>query len=83
DNFPYLPKREYDRLVAKVDRIKPKGPLVKPRLSGAAVTNMTAWYNETYRNAVLEWGELIDLGRGPDSPLLVRWFRVHYSKRAT
>ena len=83
DDFPYLSKTEYDRLVAEVDRIKRKGSLVKPRLSGAAVTNMTAWYRETYRNGVLEWGELVDLRRASDAPLLVRWFRVYYSKRAT
>lgn len=83
DNFPYLSKTEYDRLIAEIDRINPKGFLVKPRLPGAAVTNMTAWYKETYTNGVLEWGEVVDLRRPTDAPLLVRWFRVHYSKRAT
>jgi hypothetical protein len=83
NDFPNLSKTEYDRLVAEVDRIKPKGSLVKRRLPGAAVTNMTAWYRETYRHAVLEWGEVVDLRRAPDAPLLVRWFRLYYSKRAT
>jgi hypothetical protein len=83
NDFPNLSTTEYDRLVAEVDRIKPKGSLVKRRLRGAVVTNMTAWYSETYRHALLEWGEVVDLRRASDAPLLVRWFRLYYSKRAT
>ncbi len=83
DNFPNLSKTEYDKLVTDVDKIKAKGSLVKPHLPGAFVTNMTAWYRETYRNGVLEWGEVVDLRRASDAPLLVRWFRVYYATHAT
>ncbi len=83
DHFPYLSKTEYERLVAEVDGVKPKGPLVKPASPVSFVTNMTAWRRETHRAGILEWGELVDLGRGDNAPLLVRWFRVYYSKRAT
>ena len=82
-NFPNLSKTEYDKLVTDVDKIKAKGSLLKPHLPGAFVTNMTAWYRETYRNGVLEWGEVVDLRRASDAPLLIRWFRVYYSKHAT
>jgi hypothetical protein len=83
DNFPNLSKTEYERLVAEVDGVKPKGALIKRRASTAAGTNMTAWWRESYRHGILEWGEVVDLRRAPDAPTLVRWFRVYYSKRAT
>jgi len=83
DNFPYLSKAEYDRLVAEVDRIKPKGPLVKPASLTSVVTNMTARRRQSHRAGILEWGELVDLRCADDAPLLVKWFRVYYSKRAT
>jgi len=83
DNFPNLSKIEYDRLVTDVDKIKAKGSLVKPHSPGAFVTNMTAWYRETYSNGVLEWGEVVDLRRTSDAPSLVRWFRVYYTTQAT
>ena len=56
DHFPYLSKTEYKRLVAEVDRIKAKGPLVKPASPISMVTNFTAWRRETYRATLLEWG---------------------------
>jgi hypothetical protein len=83
DHFPYLSKTEYQRLVAEVDRIKAKGPLVKPASPISMVTNFTAWRRETHRAAVLEWGEVVDWDAAADVPRLVRFFRVHYSKRAT
>jgi hypothetical protein len=83
DSFPFLPKIEYERLVAEMDRIKPMGPLVKPASAISIVTNMTAWHRETHRRGLLEWGEVMDWDRAPDTPYLVRWFRVYYSNRAT
>jgi len=83
DHFPYLSKTEYQRLVAEVDRIKAKGPVVKPASPISMVTNFTAWRRETHRAAVLEWGEVVDWDAAADVPRLVRFFRVYYSKRAT
>ena len=40
---------------------------------------MTAFRRAVYRHAALEWGELVDLRRRDDAPLLVRWVRVYYS----
>ena len=38
DNFPNLSKTEFESILAEVDRIKPKGSLVKTRSPYAAVT---------------------------------------------
>jgi hypothetical protein len=80
DNFTNLTKSEYENLLARLDNVKPKGALIKPRPGGAAVTNMTAWYKEVYEYAVLEWGEVVDLRRGEDAPLEIRWLRLTYQK---
>ena len=79
NNFAFLTKAEYEDLLTRLDTIKPKGVLVKPASPGSIVTNMTAFHRAAYRHAVLEWGELVDLRRSEDAPLLVRWVRVYYS----
>jgi hypothetical protein len=80
DNFANLTKSEYENLLARLDNVKPKGALIKPAPSGAAVTNMTAWYKAVYENAVLEWGEVVDLRRGENAPVEIRWLRLTYQK---
>jgi len=57
-----------------------KGALIRSRPSGSVVSNMTSWWNEVYANAVLEWGEVVDLRRGEDAPLEIRWLRLTYQK---
>jgi len=75
DGFRNLSRSEYEHLLAQINQIKSRGPLV-----GSVTTNSSGWREETYRDAVLEWDEV-----GKPSPLdaskLVRWFTVFYVKR--
>ena len=81
DDFRYLSKPEYERLLAEIDRIKPRGTLVEPASPKSVVTNFTAWHQETYSGGILEWGEVADSSRPSDAPVLVRWFKILYVKR--
>jgi hypothetical protein len=81
DDFRNLSKTDYERLLAEIDKIKPKGPLVEPASPTSVVTNFTAWRRETYQNAILEWGEVADSRRTADAPFLARWFKIFYVKR--
>lgn len=81
DNFTYLSKSQYDAVLEQIDTIKPRGALIKSSESISVVTNMTAPHREIYRRAMLDWGEIIDLRRSENAPLLVRWIRVHYYER--
>jgi hypothetical protein len=78
DNFAYLSKSEYESLLIHLDTIKPKGALVKPAPSISFVTNMTAPHKENYEHAVLRWGEIVDLRRGENAPLEVRYIQLTY-----
>ncbi len=80
DNFANLTKSEYENLLERLDRVKSKGAQIKSRPSASAVTNLTAWYKEVYENAVLEAGEVVDLRRGENAPLEIRWLRLTYQK---
>ena len=73
DSPPTLSQTEFKGLVAKLGRLKSEGRLVKPRNSISVVTNSTAYYKETYKYAVLEWGELADRSG-------VRFFSINYMK---
>jgi hypothetical protein len=44
------------------------------------VTNLTHFRKDEYENAVLEWGELMDVRRRPDAPVLVRWIGLKFTK---
>jgi hypothetical protein len=81
DDFRNLSKTEYERLLTQVDQLKARGSLVKPASSISVVTNLTAWRKETYADATLAWGEVAGSQRPADAPVLVRWFRVYYSRR--
>ena len=81
DDFRYLSEPEYERLLAEIDRIKPKGTLVEPASPTPEVRNFTAWRRETYTSGILEWGEVADSQRPANAPVLVRWFNVLYIKR--
>lgn len=74
-DFRNLSKAEYEHLLAQIDQIKPRGPLVK-----SVTTNSSGWREETYRDSVLEWDEV---GKPPalDPSGLVRWFTVFFVKR--
>jgi hypothetical protein len=79
DNFAYLSKAQYAAVLSQIDTIKSRGALIKGSEKISVVTNLTAPHYETYRRARFAWGELVDLRRGDNAPLLVRWIRVHYS----
>ena len=80
DNFEYLSKVEYEKLLKKIDAITPKGKLVKPAAAISYVTNLTAWHTEIYEKAALTWGELVDLRRGENAPYEVKWFKLCYGE---
>jgi hypothetical protein len=81
DDFRNLSKTEYERLLAQVNQINPRESLVKPASPISVVTNLTAWREEAYADALLKWGEVAGSQRPADAPLLVRWFEVLYIKR--
>src|ERR1044072_1905607 len=78
DNFSFLSKSQYEMVLNQIDCIKSRGPLIRGSEKISVITNMTAPHHETYRRAKLGWGELIDLRRGDNAPLMVRWITVHY-----
>ncbi len=80
DNFEYLSKSQYDTVVTQIDAIKSRGARIKGSEKIPVVTNMTAPHHEIYRRATFAWGELIDLRRGDNAPLRVRWIEVHYHR---
>ena len=75
DEFPHLSKLEYERLLAQIDHIKPRGSLVQ-----TGTTNSSGWLEETYREAVIKRDEIRD-SSAPDASRLVRRFTVFYVKR--
>jgi hypothetical protein len=83
DDFTYLSQVEYENLLARLDGIKAKGALRKPDSGGSVVTNLTSWHKAFYENAVLEWGEVVDLRRGENAPLAIKWIRLNYLKPQT
>lgn len=77
-DFWNLSKPDYEHLLAQIDQIKPRGPLVK-----SVTTNSSGWREETYRDSVLEWDE-VGKPTALDPSGLVRWFTVFFVKaRAT
>jgi hypothetical protein len=79
DDFRNLSKSDFERLLADIDRVKPKGTLMKPASDAPEIRNSTAWRRATYTDAVLEWGEVADSQRA-QTPATVRWFNVSYVK---
>jgi len=79
-DFAFLSKADYESLLVRLDKIRPRGHLVKESSGISVVTNLTAHRKVVYRNAVLTWGELVDVRRGENLPLQVRWLRLDFSK---
>ena len=73
----YLTRYDYEKLLQRLDRIAPKGRLLK-RGRMAVVTNMTAPYKDFYERAELTRGEVVDLRRGDYVPPLVKYVKVRY-----
>ena len=83
DDFRYLTISDYERLLAQLDRIKPKGTLIEPTSPTPEIRNFTAWQRATYSEGVLRWGEVADSQR-VNNPTLVRWLEIIYvTQRAT
>ncbi|HMJ08191.1 MAG TPA: hypothetical protein VK468_04255 [Pyrinomonadaceae bacterium] len=82
DDFTDLSQSEYLALLARLDRTKDRGKLIRLANTISSVTNMTAWYTERYENASLTWGQVVDLRKGDDHPNEVRWFRLKYGANA-
>ena len=77
DDFPHLSKPEYERLLAQVDQIKPRGAL----LQTPVVTKSDGSHEQQYREGDLAWDETTDPKRSQDAPVLIRSFRFYYLKR--
>jgi hypothetical protein len=73
--FPHLSNGQYDHLLAQLDQIKSRGPLMK-----SVTINSSGWREETYRDAVVEWDE-VQHGSSRDASRLIRWFKLLYPKR--
>ena len=80
DDFRYLTSSDYERLLAQLDHIKPKGILIEPASPTPEIRNFTAWHRETYNDGVLSWGEVADAERA-QTPTLVRWLEIIFVKR--
>jgi hypothetical protein len=74
--FPHLSKAEYERLLAQVDRIKPRGPLV----DGAVITTPDGWREQKYRAGLLRWEEATNSQRPSDAPV-IHSFLFYFLKR--
>lgn len=75
DDFPHLSKSEYDRLLAQVDQIKQRGPLI-----GTVTTNPDGSREQQYREGVLRWEEMTGSERSSDART-IRLFHFYYLKR--
>jgi len=78
DDFRNLSKSEFERLLADIDNLKPRGTLIKPASANPEIRNLTAWRRETYTGAELEWGEVADPQKPSDAPVTIRWLNVYY-----
>jgi hypothetical protein len=76
EDFQHLSKTEYERLLAQVDQIKPRGALVDT----AVTTNADGSREQKYGAGVLKWEEMTDSLRSPGAPL-IRLFSFYYLKR--
>jgi hypothetical protein len=73
----HLTRYDYEKLLQRLDRVEPKGGLLKRGVSGV-VTNMTSPVNDLYERAELKRGEVLDLRRGDYAPTLFRYVRLRY-----
>jgi len=79
DDFSCLTVVESKELLEKLDKIKPKGALVEKGRVGA-VTNMTAWFTDKYKNAAVTRGQIVDLRLPDDAPIEIKWIKVRFKK---
>jgi hypothetical protein len=79
DDFTHLTAAEYEELLEKLDKIKPKGALVE-KGKFAAVTNMTAWFTDKYKKAAVTRGQIADARLPNDAPIEYKWITVRFKK---
>ena len=80
-SFPLLTWTDFQSLLARLDRLKPKGTLVKKANNITVVTNSTGYFKEGYRSGLLEWGE-VGIGFRGSKENGIRFFTVRYFRHA-
>lgn len=79
DELPQIPQNQFRELINKLERIKPKGKLLKKTYS-PAVTNSTLWRYELYENALITYGIFEDWRESNREDLGIRWIRINFDQ---
>lgn len=69
---------EYESLLAQLNRVRPKGRIVK-HAKFPVVTNSTARNRDRYEYAVLETGNIVDARRAENAPRAIKYFIVYFT----
>jgi hypothetical protein len=80
-SFPLLSWSAFEKLLVRLEKVKPKGKLTKKANTTAIVTNSTGYFKESYAHGVLEWGE-VGIGFRGSKENGVRFFTVRYFRGA-
>ena len=75
DNFEWLSTARAAELLAKIDRLRPIGALVRPHSGIVIITNFTAPKTDEYEHATVRRGEIPHLD---GEPVLTRYLTVQY-----
>jgi hypothetical protein len=78
DNFKWLTTDRVAEMLAKLDRLRSLGKLVRPFSGVVYVTNLTGPQTDEYEKATVIRGEVSDIRRPADAPVLVRYITVRY-----
>ena len=70
---------EYKALVRRLERIQPKGPLMR-RAKWPVVTGTIATRRDTYSDAVLATSDVVDAERPKNAPRTIKYFVVYFAK---
>lgn len=70
-----LTETQYEDLLVRLDRILPRGPLVKREQP--VVHGMTLRRRDVYRSAVVVTGDVVDDTRPDDAPRAIKYFIVY------
>lgn len=79
EEFSFLSKDEFDKLLMVLDQIRSRGQLLES-CPISLVTNLTAPRTDIYQHATVVRGELLDIRRAEDAPVEVRWLRIEFSR---
>jgi len=78
DKFEWLSTGQVGELLSRLDRLRPLGKLVRRHSGVVFVTNLTGPQTDEYENAAVTRGEVVDIRRPANAPVLVRYIRVQY-----